>query len=70
MNECIKGLKQLVRKYKTCIDNHLEFRLSDKDLNALKKSIYYLSMIEALVREWNKEKHEKSVESGSDKDER
>ena len=66
MNECIKGLKQLVRKYKTCIDNHLEFRLSDKDLNALKKSIYYLSMIEALVREWNKEKQEKSVESGSD----
>jgi hypothetical protein len=66
MNECIKGLKQLVRKYKTCIDNKLEFRLSDKDLNALKKSIYYLSMIEALVKQWNKEKHEKSVESGSD----
>ena len=66
MNECIKGLKQLVRKYKTCIDNHLEFRLSDKDLNALKKSIYYLSMIEALVKQWNKEKQEKSVESGSD----
>lgn len=68
MNECIKGLKQLVRKYKTCIDNHLEFRLSDKDLNALKKSIYYLSMIEALVKQWNKEKQEKSVESGSDKE--
>lgn len=68
MNECIKGLKQLVRKYKTCIDNKLEFRLSDKDLNALKKSIYYLSMIEALVKQWNKERHEKSVESGSDKE--
>lgn len=68
MNECIKGLKQLVRKYKTCIDNNLEFRLSDKDLNALKKSIYYLSMIEALVKQWNKEKHEKNVESGSDKE--
>lgn len=65
MNECIKGLKQLVRKYKTCIDNKLEFRLSDKDLNALKKSIYYLSMIEALVKQWNKEKHEKSIDSGS-----
>lgn len=65
MNECIKGLKQLVRKYKTCIDNNLEFRLSDKDLNALKKSIYYLSMIEALVKQWNKEKHEKSIDSGS-----
>lgn len=65
MNECIKGLKQLVRKYKTCIDNKLEFRLSDKDLNSLKKSIYYLSMIEALVKQWNKEKHEKSIDSGS-----
>ena len=69
MNECIKGLKQLVRKYKTCIDNKLEFRLSDKDLNALKKSIYYLSIIEALVKQWNKEKHEKSIDSGSDNSE-
>ena len=60
MNECITGLKQITRKYKTCIQNDLEFRLSDRDLAILKKSIYYLSMIDALVKQWNKEKHEKS----------
>ena len=68
MNECIKGLKQLVRKYKTCIDNKLEFRLSDRDLNILKKSIYFLSLIDSLVKQHNKEVHEKSTESGSDKE--
>ena len=68
MNECIKGLKQLVRKYKTCIDNKLEFRLSDKDLNSLKKSIYYLSLIDSLVKQHNKEVQEKSLNSGSGKE--
>ena len=69
MTECIKGLKQLVRKYKTCIDNKLEFRLSDKDLNALKKSIYFLSLIDSLVKQHNKEVHEKSTESGDNDNE-
>ena len=69
MNECIKGLKQITRKYKTCIENDLVFRLSDRDLNIIKKSIYYLSLIDTLVKQWNKEKHEKSAESGSDKNE-
>lgn len=68
MNECITGLKQIARKYKTCVQNNLDFRLSDRDLAILKKSIYYLSMIDALVKQWNKEKHEKNIESGSDKE--
>ena len=55
MNECITGLKQITRKYKTCIENSLDFRLSDRDLDILKKSIYYLSMIDALVKQHNKE---------------
>ena len=68
MTECVKGLKQLVRKYKTCIDNKLEFRLSDRDLNILKKSIYFLSLIDSLVKQHNKEVQEKSFNSGSDKE--
>ena len=68
MTECIKGLNQIVRKYKTCIENNLEFRLSDRDLNILKKSIYYLSLVDSLVKQHNKEVHEKSTESGSDKE--
>ena len=69
MTECIKGLKQIVRKYKTCIDNKLEFRLSDRDLNILKKSIYFLSLIDSLVEQHNKEVHEKSTESGDNDNE-
>ena len=69
MTECIKGLNQIVRKYKTCIENNLEFRLSDRDLNILKKSIYYLSLVDSLVKQHNKEFHEKSIESGSDENE-
>jgi hypothetical protein len=61
MYECITGLKQIARKYKTCIENNLDFRLSDRDLGILKKSIYYLSLIDSLVKEWNKEKQEKGV---------
>lgn len=66
MTECIKGLNQIVRKYKTCIENNLEFRLSDRDLNILKKSIYFLSLIDSLVKQHNKEVQEKSLNSGSD----
>ena len=55
MTECVKGLNQIVRKYKTCIENNLEFRLSDRDLNILKKSIYFLSLIDSLVKQHNKE---------------
>ena len=68
MTECITGLKQIVRKYKTCVENNLEFRLSDRDLAILKKSIYYLQMIDTLVKQWNKEKQENSVKSGIDKE--
>ena len=68
MTECVKGLNQIVRKYKTCIENNLEFRLSDRDLNILKKSIYYLSLIDSLVKQHNKEVQEKSLNSGSDKE--
>ena len=60
MRECITGLKQIVRKYKESLEHNLNFRLNDRDLNVLKKSEYYLSMIDALVKQWNKEKHEKS----------
>lgn len=66
MNECIKGLKQITRKYKTCVENNLDFRLSNRDLEVLKKSIYYLSLIDALVKQWNKEKHEKSDKNDMD----
>ena len=69
MTECINGLKQIVRKYKTCVENKLEFRLSDRDLNILKKSIYYLSLVDSLVKQHNKEVHEKTTELGSDKSE-
>ena len=68
MTECIKGLNQIVRKYKTCIENNLEFRLSDRDLNILKKSIYFLSLIDSLVKQHNKEVQEKALKSGSDKE--
>ena len=68
MTECVKGLNQIVRKYKTCIENNLEFRLSDRDLNILKKSIYYLSLVDSLVKQHNKEVQEKSLNSGSDKE--
>ncbi len=61
MIECITGLKQIARKYKTCIENNLDFRLSDRDLAILKKSIYYLSLIDSLVKQWNKEKQEKGM---------
>lgn len=66
MTECIKGLKQIVRKYKTCVENNLDFRLSDRDLNILKKSMYFLSLVDSLVKQHNKEVHEKTTESGSD----
>lgn len=69
MTECIKGLNQIVRKYKTCIENNLEFRLSDRDLNILKKSIYYLSLVDSLVKQHNKEVREKSTESGDNDNE-
>ena len=63
MHECMIGLRQITRKYKTCIEHNLDFRLSDNDLNILKKSIYYLSLIDALVKTWNKEKHEEQKKS-------
>ncbi len=63
MKKCITGLKQIVRKYKTCIENKLEFRLSDRDLEILKKSIYYLSLIDSLVEQHNKEIKDKALES-------
>lgn len=63
MKKCITGLKQIVRKYKTCIENSLEFRLSDRDLEILKKSVYYLSLIDSLVEQHNKEIKDKSLES-------
>ena len=65
MKQCIKGLNQIVRKYKTCLENNLQFRLSDRDLEMLKKSVYYLSLIDSLVTQHNKEVQEKALNSGS-----
>ena len=68
MKQCIKGLNQIVRKYKTCLENNLQFRLSDRDLEILKKSVYFLSLIDSLVAQHNKEVQEKALKSGSDKE--
>ena len=65
MKQCIKGLNQIVRKYKTCLENNLQFRLSDRDLEMLKKSVYYLSLIDSLVTQHNKEVQEKALNKGS-----
>lgn len=58
MKSVIKGLKDIIKKYKTCLDNNLPFRFSDRDLDIIKKSIIYLTLIDDLADNYKGDKND------------
>ena len=56
MQEVIKNLRQITRRYKTCYENNLDFELSDRDIFYIKRATYFLALIDSLVKKHNKEK--------------
>lgn len=61
MKETIVNLKSLVRRYKTFLsERYTNYKLSSKDLEAIRQAIRYLELIEIAVNEYN--------DSGDDND--
>lgn len=55
MIEVIKDLKSIIRRYKTYLElGKSDYRLNDKELETLKKTIRYLELIFELSKQYNK----------------
>lgn len=65
MKETITNLKSLIRRYKTFIqEGYTNYKLSEKDLEAIRQAIRYLELVEIAVKDYNKgDKNESNKDS-------
>lgn len=55
MKETIQNLKSLIRRYKTFLsEGYTNYKLNDKDLEAIRQAIRYLELVEIAVSDYNK----------------
>ena len=56
MEDVIKSLKQIVRRYVTCMENNIDYTFKRDELEAIKKAIRYLDLVNSLSKEYRKDK--------------
>lgn len=62
MEEVIKNMRSIIRRYATCMQNNIEYVFKREELETIKKAIKYLDLIDQLSKDYRKDK-EKDVRS-------
>ena len=58
MEEVIKSMKSIIRRYATCMQNNIEYTFRREELETIKKAIKYLDLIYELSKSYRKDKQE------------
>ena len=58
MEEVIKNMKSIIRRYATCMQNNIEYTFRREELETIKKAIKYLDLIDELSKSYRKDKEE------------
>lgn len=58
MEEVIKNMKSIIRRYATCMENNIEYTFRREELETIKKAIKYLDLIDQLSKDYRKDKKE------------
>lgn len=58
MEEVIKNMRSIIRRYVTCMENNIEYTFRREELETIKKAIKYLDLIDELSKSYRKDKEE------------
>ena len=58
MEEVIKNMRSIIRRYATCMQNNIEYQFKREELETIKKAIKYLDLIDELSKSYRKDKKE------------
>jgi hypothetical protein len=58
MEEVIKNMRSIIRRYATCMENNIEYQFKREELETIKKAIKYLDLIDELSKSYRKGKAE------------
>jgi hypothetical protein len=58
MEEVIKNMRSIIRRYATCMENNIEYQFKREELETIKKAIKYLDLIDELSKSYRKDKRE------------
>ena len=58
MEEVIKNMRSIIRRYATCMENNIEYTFRREELETIKKAIKYLDLIDQLSKDYRKDKKE------------
>ena len=58
MEEVIKNMRSIIRRYATCMENNIEYQFRREELETIKKAIKYLDLIDELGKSYRKDKEE------------
>lgn len=58
MEEVIKNMRSIIRRYATCMENSIEYTFRREELETIKKAIKYLDLIDQLSKDYRKDKEE------------
>lgn len=58
MEEVIKNMRSIIRRYATCMENNIEYQFRREELETIKKAIKYLDLIDELSKSYRKDKEE------------
>ena len=58
MEEVIKNMRSIIRRYATCMENNIEYQFRREELETIKKAIKYLDLIYELSKSYRKDKKE------------
>lgn len=56
MEEVIKNMRSIIRRYATCMENNIEYQFKREELETIKKAIKYLDLIDELSKSYRKDK--------------
>lgn len=58
MEEVIKNMRSIIKRYATCMQNNIEYTFRREELETIKKAIKYLDLIDELSKSYRKDKKE------------
>ena len=58
MEEVIKNMRSIIRRYATCMENNIEYTFRREELETIKKAIKYLDLVDQLSKSYRKDKEE------------
>lgn len=58
MEEVIKNMRSIIRRYATCMQNNIKYVFKREELETIKKAIKYLDLIDELSKSYRKDKKE------------